>query len=497
MSVSRGLRRWLLLAFVVIWMLPIAAQAAATVYVVLWFDTEDYILPASDDAALHIARFLTDQQIRGTFKVVGEKARTLERRGRTDVIEALKKHEIGYHSNFHSVQPSPAMYLDALGWDDGVAEFDRRERPGFDDVKRIFGVAPSCYGQPGSSWAPQTLGAMKQWGMKVYLDGGRHVALDGKPFYYCGLLNIYQIANMPRTSTKGVDDLAETESKFQAARSELLAEQGGLVSIIYHPCEFAHKEFWDGVNFRNGANPPRDQWKLPAAKTPAESKQAFDQFESYIRFMRHFDDVKFITASEAARLYADRAAEQTWQSTDIKKLAAAVGDEPGFQRYDGYTLSAAEVLAILSKFVVERTAGHDAPAIKYPGSPLGPSSPTIPLDHPITTDGEQFLRTTADVADSIRSHGRIPSAIWLGSQAVPPEVFLRSLALVARDMADGKPIGKTIEIIPAQLAAAKYVADDNPGLWKWVIFPPNFHAPNVMALAKREAWTLKPAILHD
>ena len=47
------------------------------------------------------------------------------------------------------------------------------------------------------------------------------------------------------------------------------------------------------------------------------------------------------------------------------------------------------------------------------------------------------------------------------------------------------------------LASAKYVADDNPGLWKWVIFPPNFHAPNVMALAKREAWTLKPAMLHD
>ncbi len=55
------------------------------------------------------------------------------------MIAALKKHEIGYHSNWHSVQPSPAQYLSNLGWDEGVAEFDRREGPGRTDVQRIFG----------------------------------------------------------------------------------------------------------------------------------------------------------------------------------------------------------------------------------------------------------------------------------------------------------------------------------------------------------------------
>src|SRR5881396_575381 len=141
--------RRLLFSIVVVLLLVAPARAAdapAKVYVILWFDTEDYILPASDDAAMHVATFLSRENIRGTFKVVGEKARTLERRGRGDVIAALKKHEIGYHSNFHSVQPTPAMYLSNLGWDEGVAEFDRRERPGYDDVHRVFGVVPSCYG---------------------------------------------------------------------------------------------------------------------------------------------------------------------------------------------------------------------------------------------------------------------------------------------------------------------------------------------------------------
>src|SRR5262245_23976 len=75
---------------------------AAPIYVTLWFDTEDYILPQSDTAAKRLAETLTRLGVRATFKIVGEKARTLERRGRNDVIAALKKHEIGYHSDTRS-----------------------------------------------------------------------------------------------------------------------------------------------------------------------------------------------------------------------------------------------------------------------------------------------------------------------------------------------------------------------------------------------------------
>src|SRR5687768_13863715 len=89
------------LAFLLILVpIPARAETPPPIYVLLWFDTEDYILPASDDAALRLADMLTRLKIRATFKVVGEKARTLERRGRWDVIAALKRHEIGYHSNW-------------------------------------------------------------------------------------------------------------------------------------------------------------------------------------------------------------------------------------------------------------------------------------------------------------------------------------------------------------------------------------------------------------
>jgi hypothetical protein len=471
------------------------AEPTPKVYVILWFDTEDYLLPADDDAALHLANFLTAENVRATFKVVGEKARVLERRKRQDVIDALKKHEIGFHAQWHSVQPTPAMYLSNLEWDEGVAEFDRREGPGRDDVQRIFGVAPTCYGQPGSSWGPQSYGAMKKWGMDVYLDAGSHVNMDKKPHYYCGLLNLYRLAYTPRTGLANPKDLDTATEDFSGIRKKVLAEGGGIVSIYYHPCEFVHKEFWDGVNFRNGANPPREEWKLPKSKTEEESKIAYENFEGYIRFMKRFPEVKFITASEAAKLYRDDARNRAFSVAEIKAIAEKVGDDVGHQDHKDFNLTASEVFYILNEFVAARSQDRTPEKIQLPATPLGPTSKPVKLDEPLKTDWSQFGRTSVDVADFIKKQGRVPSAVWLGSVAVPPEAYLRSLARVLLDLDAGKT-PKEIELKPTKLLDAENVANDDPKLWGWIIFPPGFRAPALMELARKQAWTLKPAVLH-
>jgi hypothetical protein len=173
---------------------PVSNSGASPVYVVLWFDTEDYILPESDDAALRLAEFLTRKGVRATFKIVGEKGRTLERRGRGDVVAALSRHDIGYHSNLHSQQPTPALRLSNIGWNEGINEFDRTERAGFEVVQRIFGVAPVCYGQPGNAWVPQSYPILKAWKVPLYLDEGTHVGVRGQPFWYGGILNVFGMA---------------------------------------------------------------------------------------------------------------------------------------------------------------------------------------------------------------------------------------------------------------------------------------------------------------
>jgi len=486
----------LLIAFLLPVIPASAAEPTAKVYVILWFDTEDYLLPASDDAALHVADFLTSTEVRATFKVVGEKARTLERRKRADVIAALKKHEIGFHSNWHSVQPSPALYLSQLGWDEGVREFDRREGPGRADVERVFGQAPTCYGQPGSSWGPQSYGAMRQWGMKVYLDAGNHVNLDDKPCYYCGTLNLYKLAHTLRADLNNPKTLPQAEERFIQARKELLAEGGGVVSIFYHPCEFVHKKFWDGVNFNRGANPPPEKWQAPPAKTAEETRTSYRVFEDYVRFIKRFPDVRFITASDAARLYRDRSRGRYFTSAEIKTIAASVGEDVTFQTFKDHALSAGEVFALLNEYVAGASTGHAAEKVELKTTPLGPTGRVPLLMESATTDASQFQRTTRDVADYLRKQGRIPSAVWLGSRPVPPEAYLAALARIARTLLDGKAMPETIELKPAKLGVVKYVSEDDPKkLWGWVIFPPDFRAPALMELARKQAWTLKPALL--
>jgi hypothetical protein len=387
------------------------------------------------------------------------------------------------------------MYLSNLGWDEGVAEFDRREGPGRADVERVFGQAPSCYGQPGSSWGPQSYGAMNKWGMRVYLDAGSHVNLDDRPCYYCGALNLYKLAHQLRADLKSPADLPRAEERFAEARKALLAEGGGVVSIFYHPCEFVHKEFWDGVNFRKGANPPRAEWKAPPQKTPEETRSAYQVFENYVRFIKRFPDVQFITASEAARLYRDRARGRRFGPADIKAVAAAVGDEVTFQKHGDYALAPSEVFALLNDFVAAHQGDGAAGEVELKATPYGPTGRVPLLSAAVTTDASQFGRTSVDVADFLRKQGRVPSAVWLGSVPVPPQAYLRALARVARDLADGKDMPQRIEVRPTKLAAERYVAADEGRLWGWVIFPPNFRAPAMMDLARRQSWALKPALL--
>ncbi|HET6883004.1 MAG TPA: hypothetical protein VFI31_22740 [Pirellulales bacterium] len=488
--------RWLLCLIVVLAAASAAvAKEGPAIYVVLWFDTEDYLLPESDDAALRLAEFLSGEGIRATFKVVGEKARTLERRERYDVIAALKKHEIGYHANWHSVQPSPAMYCSDLGWDEGVAEFDRREGPGRADVERIFGQAPTCYGQPGSSWAPQSFGGMRRWQMPVYLDAGGHVRLDDKPHYYCGVLTLYKLAHTLRTGLNGDADLRAAQDRFGTARQVLSEEGGGVVSIYYHPCEFVHKEFWDGANFRAGANPPRDKWVLPAKKTPDESAVAWRSFEGYIRFIRGFGDVKFITASEAARLYRDRACERQFSTADIRRIAEQVTADVNYQANEQYALAPSEVFWLLNRYVAD-LGKLPKDGLTLTSTPFGPTERGSSFSgDALTVDWSQFSRTAIDVADFIDCRERVPSTVWLGSKPASPESYLVALAEVTLRLAEGHKPPESVTLKRAQLAAARFIADDNAGLWGWVIFPPGFRAPDMMQLAKRQAWTIKPALL--
>lgn len=450
-----------------------AALGAGPVYVTLWFDTEDYIEPAADDAALRIATDLTALGVRATFKVVGEKARVLEQRGRWDVVRALALHDIGYHSNFHSIPPTPSVYLRDLGWMEGAAEFARREGGGALDVQRIFGARPSCYGQPGSSWGPQSNPALRSMGIPVYLDEGMQVGLDDQPFWYDGLLHIF---NMGRFQMQAPLDsrapLAQSYERFDRAAAELASRGGGVVSIYYHPTEFVTTEFWDAVNFLKGADRERSEWRRPRRRTEADSERCFGILRSYVAHAKSVPGVRFVTARELLQLYGSPAAPRV----DRARIAAHMAARQTFLRTEGGALSAADMLLALLGMEPEVVDGPSTRVEStYPGGAIPRAA---------------FGRSQKDAASYIRANKRLPAEVWIGSSKL-------SIGDFAATLAGDDGAAAEVAVRRANLEFEKYFSKEAGRAFNgWRIHPDGFSAPGLLELGRLQGWTLKPARLR-
>jgi len=491
-------------AWIAAWMLVIFAAASARaadfgrVNVILWFDTEDYLLPASDDAAKHLAEILTQRGIRATFKVVGEKARVLERRGRSDVIAALRKHDIGYHTNFHSYHPAPAEYLAECGLLDGVAEFVRREKQGAADVRRIFDrPILACYGQPGSSWASQAIVALPQIGVaSVYVDDGSQVGLRGKPFWFAGALNAYDLReNVTRMDLNGENSLETANAAVSKIAQRLSSEGGGLISIYYHPCEFVHQQFWDGVNFSHGENPPREQWKSPPQQPPQQTDQEFARFEKYIDHIKSLG-VTFVTASDLPAIYGDRVRSEGVTEAELLALARRLADGKttgvDYQLLEGKAVSPADQFELFAIAVGEMIDGKTAIYPLKATGILGPdSAPGAVIEGGKPIAWPAFRDAALDARDYVRTFGRIPARIYIGADSVAPADFLAALAFayVSGSPRDGVRLGKGISVL-----TEKCVAKDPAGHFGWVIHKPDFRPVKILDVARLQAWTLKPAL---
>jgi hypothetical protein len=470
---------------------PSVAKEQPTVYVTFWFDTEDFILPQADDAAKRLAEMFTKRHVKATFKIVGEKARVLEERGRDDVIMALAKNEIGYHSTYHSAHPTPSEYSRDLGWHEGVSEFIRREGVGLETVRHVFGVNPACYGQPGGSWTPESYAALHAFGIPLYLDETSHVNLNNRPFWYCGILTVLELGDCVMRTGWTDEDVKQACAKFDHVDEKLINEGGGIISIYYHPCEFLHRQFWDGVNFARGANPPRSQWKLPPLKPKEQQEQAFNAFEAYLNHIVNHPGVRLVTAREIPTLYPDRVYCEPLTRSDVQTIAKAFEQHLSYVALEGRIVSAEEGLLALSHFVAGATKDHQPETITLEFA-YGPAS----APQRFVTEGtflwDAIQKAAQELLDIVHKTNQLPSLIWVAGEPVRPEDFAVTLAsVVAAERYSGN-----ITMRQGELEAKKYVADDSPGLWGWVIFPKGFNAPHMMEIAKLQSWTIKPATLR-
>ncbi|MCX6599349.1 MAG: hypothetical protein NTV70_23595 [Acidobacteria bacterium] len=441
--------------------------AEPTVHVVLWFDTEDYITPEDDDACLRLARDLKARGVTATFKIVGEKARVLEQRKRFDVIQALKGHDIAYHSDNHSIPPTPAVYLKPLSMAEGATEFMLREGPGARDVMRIFGVKVlSTYGQPGSSWGPQSHAALKQLGIPSYVDEGRHVGLNNQPFWYGGMFWMFNLG--PNAIRVDINDPAKLEPTLAKAAERVVELQkagGGVLHFWYHPNEFVTTEFWDGVNFSRGANPARANWKPAKLRNKEISEQTYQILNTYVEKLQKLPGVRFTSVRELITHYQPAAPPALAPEKARAFLAA------GLTWHEKW--SAAELVAA---------------ALGVPGEVASPAA-----RHQSTLKRAEITRVELETAMAqakrhIREKRQLPAQVWVDSDTLSIGDFVATMAQ-APDGAGAVPVRRAV------LAFEQYVATDACRHYNWVIHPEGFCAPELYDLGRLEAWTIKPATL--
>ncbi len=273
-------------------------------YVTLFMDVEDLVALEADDIAKTCSDILAEEEVRATMCVVGEKARLLKERGRTDVIRALAQHDIGFHTATHSVHPTITEYLKDKDWEAGVAEAIRREKPGVQAIQDAFDLMPSCFAGPGNTWGAQICGAMEHLGIHAFVyahtripEGGIH-RFNGLIAYPWG--GGFSDGNYP-------DDVKSQADRDRVA-AHLIAQRdkGEFWQEVFlgHPTRILHEAFWDLANFGGGKETPKAQWQPAPRKSEADLERAISNFRLAIQTVKSVPGVEIRTIRQMNQLLA-------------------------------------------------------------------------------------------------------------------------------------------------------------------------------------------------
>jgi len=460
-----------------------------TVYVIFQLDTEDFVTPEADDVLLDLAEIFEKYGIRASFAVVGEKARALRRRGRWDVIRALRAHDIAYQSNYHSLHPTIAEQLRDSGWEDGVKLVIEREGPGLRDLEEIFGQRPSAYIQPGGDWAPQVPYAMRELGIQVYADG----IFEPQPHWFCGVLAIRYALHFDERRASEPSYLSEVKTRFEELYRSL-REEGGVIVVVLHPCMLRTEEFWDAVNFARGAMPAQPR---PAPLCREEVYRArLKTFEKFVAFVAEHEEVKVITYRELPDMYRDPVVELS--QDDLRVLARRLLERPSFHVIGDKPVSLADAFYALSLSLKAYRDRGVLPQRIVPPLVLGPLEEPMELERGFQVRVRDVVDAAARAHSELINIRAVPSSIRVGSGEVGPLSFLLAMARAYLILVKGGEGYVEVPALSELLDFREYNFKSRvASQWSWVIFPEGFRSYRILRLTLLQLWTLKPAIARS
>ena len=301
--------------------------------------------------------------------------------------------------------------------------------------------------------------------MKHYVDEARHIQMDNQPFWYGGMLHVYNLG--PYSQRADINDpgkLEEAKKRFDAAVAELKQKGGGVMQTYYHPTEFVATEFWDGVNFRHGQYTAPGDYQMPKKRTKEASEQAYRIFLEYVKHVKANADVEVVTAADLAQVFPET---RTLPGREEVRKAWADGIA-----FSGQYSAAEMLLSLLG--VKPRVV--DGPTTKGETTWSGGNVPR-----------GVWTKAVGEARAFVESEGRLPAEVWLGSERLALEDFAATLAEA--------PGSGEVPVQKGRLRFTERIATDGKKNFNWVIHPEGFDGTALLDLGRLEAWTLKPAVL--
>ena len=463
-------------------------------YVSVVFDVEDYISPVSenvDEIPLWLAETMSEVGVTGTFFVIGEKARSLEARGRQDVIAAMAAHDIGSHTNLGSIHPTVTEILEYADWDQGVVTMLENESTGFEELERIFGVPVATFARHGGSYGPQLIYALGQMG-KPYVYSPFHLPKK-HAVWYCNTLNFHG-------DYGNFDDSYYKDELFNPLLEDLeknFAEDVKGVDVVSffacHPTKVRAEQFWD-FNFYEGANPDPDSLQPPALR-PAESmataRKNFKRLMLFLKDQEEQGNIKLTTYSDLRERFSYQPGQIA--KRDLSRVAEEVISS-GHIVYDNM-YSPAEVFAGLAQSLIEFAESGKVPGKLQRESPLGPMHmpPASPGLSSLTLD--QAFSLAVRASDTLRNRGYLPAFLTVEDKPIGTGSLLHLFSAIYLDVSSGSP-NDAYEVIPFDAYPRENeeaIITEVEGYKNWIVHRPDLDMSHLVAMTKMQLWTLKPA----
>lgn len=482
--------RLLAIAFVVLLAVSCTSEEPVT-WVAVVFDVEDYTSPAlegQDDIPLWLAETMTEVGVKGTFFVIGEKARSLEGRGRADVIAAMARHDIGSHTNRGSIHPTVTEQLEQMGWDDGVTLMREQEAEGIADLERIFGIPVMALARHGGSYGPQLVTALGEMG-KSYVYSP--FSLPGhNATWFANTLNFYgEYGDFDNTYFR--DSLFEPV--FEELKQRFPEDVSGIDVLNFfagHPSKVRSIQFWD-FNYYYGANPDSSEWRTPELRPLDSMETARKNFRRLMVYLKERNDIRIVGYRELVERFSDQP-----EDLPRRMLEEAAGRVVAARQaviHDRY--SPAEIFAALARSIQEHQRSGRLPRQVDRTAPLGPMQ--IPMEEPEVerVSRDQALVLAGDADEFIAAAGSLPSWLTVDGARIGTGSLLALFSELFLDLsADEAPDWYQLTPFePWPRAHDEEIVRRIKGFKDWPVHRTDLDMSRIVEFTRLQLWTLKPA----